>query len=84
LEIQTHADPEKTKYRESLTPANRLLLDRYEPRDAAMLSGYMGKSNIFDKAIADFSSAYADQNEKDHTSFILAIKNGKIDAEYEE
>jgi hypothetical protein len=49
-----------------------------------MLSGYMGGSDTFDRAVAEFSLAYADQNEKDHASFIKAIKSGKIEAEYEE
>jgi hypothetical protein len=44
----------------------------------------MGKSDVFDKAIASFSFAYADQNEKDYASFIKAIKDGKIEARYEE
>jgi NAD(P)H-dependent flavin oxidoreductase YrpB (nitropropane dioxygenase family) len=32
----------------------------------AQISGYLGKSDAFDKAIAKFSLAYADQNERDH------------------
>jgi hypothetical protein len=32
---------------------------------STMLSGYMGKSDIFDQALADFSVAYADQNEQE-------------------
>ena len=44
----------------------------------------MGSSDTFDRSIAEFSLAYADQNEKDHASFIKAIKSGKIEAEYEE
>jgi hypothetical protein len=52
--------------------------------DAAMLSGYMGTSDSFDKAIASFSVAYADQNEKDYASLRRAIKNGKIEARFEE
>jgi len=43
----------------------------------------MGKGDSLDKAIADFSFAYADQNEKDHASFLKAIKMGKIEAEFE-
>jgi len=43
----------------------------------------MGGSDIFDQALAEFSLAYADQNENDHTSFKKAIKSGKIEAEYE-
>jgi uncharacterized protein (DUF2252 family) len=52
--------------------------------DAAMLSGYMGTGDTFDKAIASFSFAYADQNEKDYDSLCRAIKNGKIKARFEE
>ena len=31
-------------------------------------SGYLGKSDAFDEALATFSVAYADQNEKDHST----------------
>jgi len=61
-----------------------LALSHARSGDAAMLSGYMGSSDAFDQAIADFSIAYAAQNEKDHTSFKKAIKSGKIEAEFEE
>jgi len=33
-----------------------------------MLSGYMGKSDMFDQALANFSVAYADRNEKDNAA----------------
>ena len=36
--------------------------------EPAKISGYLGKSDKFDKAIADFSIAYADQSERDHES----------------
>ena len=52
--------------------------------DSAMISGYLGRSDIFDKAIEDFSVAYADQNEKDYDVFKKAIKSGKLKAIYEE
>jgi uncharacterized protein (DUF2252 family) len=61
-----------------------LALSHARSGDAAMLSGYMGKSDAFDQAIAKFSIAYAAQNEKDYTSFKKAIKSGRIEAEYEE
>jgi hypothetical protein len=48
----------------------------------ALLSGYMGKSDIFDRAIAAFSIAYADQNEKDHSAMERAVKTGKMKAEF--
>jgi hypothetical protein len=43
----------------------------------------MGSSDTFDQAIAEFSIAYADQNEKDQAAFKKAIKSGRIEAEYE-
>ena len=51
--------------------------------DAALLSGYMGKGNAFDKAVTRFAVAYADQNESDYEVFMRAIKQGKLKAEYE-
>ena len=49
-----------------------------------MISGYLGKSDTFDKAIAAFSFLYADQNEKDHAWFKKVIDNGRIKAFFEE
>jgi uncharacterized protein (DUF2252 family) len=51
--------------------------------DPAMIAGYMGKSDVFDKAIATFSKAYADQAEKDHAAFKEAIRQGRIEAQPE-
>jgi uncharacterized protein (DUF2252 family) len=51
---------------------------------AATLSGYMGKSDIFDGAMAAFSVAYADQNERDHAALDRAVRNGKVKAVFEE
>ena len=61
-----------------------LALSHARSGDAAMLSGYLGASDTFDQAIAEFSIAYANQNEKDHAAFMKAIKSGKIEAEFEE
>lgn len=49
-----------------------------------MLSGYLGTSDTFDEAIASFSFDYADQNEKAYVSLKQAIKNGKLEARFEE
>jgi hypothetical protein len=49
-----------------------------------MLSGYMGKSDAMDQALAAFSVAYADQNEKDHAALDRAIRKGKVKAVFEE
>jgi hypothetical protein len=51
---------------------------------ASTLSGYMGKSDVFDVAIADFSMAYADQNEKDHAALVRAVRSGRVKAVFEE
>jgi hypothetical protein len=50
----------------------------------AVLSGYMGKSDTFDQAIASFAVAYANQNERDHAALARAVKQGKVKAEFEE
>ncbi len=47
--------------------------------DSAMISGYLGQSDSFDKAIAKFSIAYADQSEKDHAALMKAVRNGDLD-----
>jgi hypothetical protein len=48
--------------------------------DAALISGYLGKSDDFDLAIGEFALAYADQNEQDHAALVAAVKAGKIEA----
>jgi len=60
-----------------------LALSHARSGNAALLSGYMGSNDRLDKAIADFSFAYADQNEKDHAGILKAIRKGKIEAEFE-
>ena len=47
--------------------------------DPAMISGYMGSSEIFDEAIGEFAVEYADQNESDYKRFVNAIREGKIE-----
>jgi hypothetical protein len=49
--------------------------------DAALLSGYLGKSNDFDEAIADFGVAYAKQTEQDYLQFSNACKSGRLNAQ---
>jgi uncharacterized protein (DUF2252 family) len=47
--------------------------------EAALISGYLGQSDSFDKAIAAFSIAYADQSEKDHAALMKAVRKGDLD-----
>jgi hypothetical protein len=60
-----------------------LALSHARSGGSAVLRGYMGKSDAMDKAIADFSVAYADQNEKDHAALARAIRKGTLKAEFE-
>ena len=48
--------------------------------EPAKISGYLGKSDKFDRAVADFSIAYADQSERDHKVLTKAVKDGKLEA----
>lgn len=49
--------------------------------DRIAIASYMGKSDVFDNAVADFSAAYADQNERDHAALVEAVKSGRVTAE---
>jgi hypothetical protein len=46
--------------------------------DRIAISSYLGKGDIFDKALADFSARYADQNERDYDAFTAAAKSGRL------
>jgi uncharacterized protein (DUF2252 family) len=46
--------------------------------DRIALATYLGKGDVFDRAVADFSVAYADQNERDHGALARAVKSGRL------
>jgi uncharacterized protein (DUF2252 family) len=48
------------------------------------ISGYLGKNDSFDKAIADFSKTYADQAEQDYEVLRNAVRAGELEIETEE
>ena len=52
--------------------------------DAAMISGYMGSSEIFDEAICEFAVEYADQTERDYKAFLKGVRGNRISAIVEE
>lgn len=60
-----------------------LALSHARSGDVHLISGYMGKGDKFEEALAAFSVAYADQNEKDHATLKRAIRNGKVEAVFE-
>jgi uncharacterized protein (DUF2252 family) len=49
--------------------------------DRIAIASYLGGSDVFDKAIAKFATAYADQNERDHQALLDGVKSGRITAE---
>ena len=49
--------------------------------DRVAITGYLGKSDMFDQALAAFASAYADKNERDYGRLRTAAKSGRITAE---
>jgi uncharacterized protein (DUF2252 family) len=46
--------------------------------EPAMIGGYLGAKDTFDKAIAAFSIAYADQTERDYELLKKAAQRGKL------
>jgi len=49
--------------------------------DCVQIAGYLGKSERFDRAIADFAKDYADQTERDHAALCAAVESGRIPAD---
>ena len=37
------------------------------------ITGYLGDTDAFDAAVADFSEAYADQTERDHATLVAHL-----------
>ncbi len=52
--------------------------------NAALISGYLGKSDVFDEAIGQFAVRYADQTRRDHHALVAAERSGRIQALREE
>jgi len=48
--------------------------------DRIAIATYLGKGDAFDRALADFAVAYADQNERDYATLVEAAKDGRIEA----
>jgi uncharacterized protein (DUF2252 family) len=49
--------------------------------DRVAIAAYLGGGDAFDRAILEFSKAYADQNERDYQQFVEAVRAGRIVAE---
>ncbi len=50
--------------------------------DRLAIAAYLGAGSVFDRSIARFSAAYADQNELDHRRLADAVAAGEVPAEH--
>jgi len=48
--------------------------------DRLAIAAYLGKSDAFDQAIADFATGYADQTERDYQAMQEAVATGRLEA----
>ncbi len=51
--------------------------------DRIAISSYLGRKRSFDRAIAEFAEAYADQNERDYEALMAAVGDGRLAVERE-
>jgi uncharacterized protein (DUF2252 family) len=49
--------------------------------DAVAIAGYLGRSRVFENALAEFGELYADQNERDYDALKQAVASGRVSAE---
>ncbi len=49
--------------------------------DRIAIASYLGRSDVFDQAIAEFAAAYADQNERDYHPLAAAAGSGRVTAQ---
>jgi uncharacterized protein (DUF2252 family) len=48
--------------------------------DRIAIASYLGKSDVFDRAVATFAETYADQNERDYRTLRDAVEKGQVEA----
>ena len=44
------------------------------------IASYLGSGDSFDRALATFAEAYADQNERDYAALKAAVESGRLTA----
>ena len=49
--------------------------------DPVAIAAYLGKKDVFDRAIAAFAAAYADRNERDYELLKEAVASGRLEAQ---
>jgi uncharacterized protein (DUF2252 family) len=50
--------------------------------DAVAMAAYLGSGASFDRALASFAEAYADQNERDYAALRDAVDHGRVEAQH--
>jgi hypothetical protein len=50
--------------------------------DRIAIAAYLGTGDVFDRALLDFASAYATQNQRDYKELAKAVKSGRIEASH--
>ena len=46
--------------------------------DSVAIAAYLGGSDTFDGALADFAETYADVNQRDYAAYVAAIRAGRV------
>jgi uncharacterized protein (DUF2252 family) len=49
--------------------------------DRIAIASYLGKGDVFDRSLAEFAEAYADQSERDYEALRAAVREGRVEAE---
>ncbi len=49
--------------------------------DRIAIAAYLGKGTTFDRALVEFSHAYAEQNERDYKALAQAVESGRIEVQ---
>jgi uncharacterized protein (DUF2252 family) len=79
VEVQTLRVPGATLYAKVCAAALARAHARWGDRIA--IAAYLGRGDSFDRAIADFANAYADQNEQDYEHLVAAVRSGRLPAQ---
>ncbi|MFF4248691.1 DUF2252 domain-containing protein [Streptomyces sp. NPDC001822] len=51
--------------------------------DRIAIAAYLGRGDVFDRALVTFAELYADQNERDHRALVDAVSAGRLPAAHE-
>ncbi|MDT0438326.1 MULTISPECIES: DUF2252 domain-containing protein [Streptomyces] len=46
--------------------------------DRIAIASYLGRKDVFDRAVARFAESYADQNERDHQALLDSVEAGRV------